>query len=123
MDKEDAKAVSAADQENAKRRDERAASPDGMTASERAMAESEPASKDKGRTRSMGEIVVEIEGDDGWDRLVAGFGTIADAKRRVREHFEETLDTANPKPARYRIIREVETIEATCRTETKITLT
>ncbi|TVQ61274.1 MAG: hypothetical protein EA378_09355 [Phycisphaerales bacterium] len=35
------KAIAAADQENAKQRDQRAASKDGMTASERAMAESE----------------------------------------------------------------------------------
>ncbi len=40
--KEHVKATAAADQENARLRDERAKSSDGMTASERAMAESEP---------------------------------------------------------------------------------
>ena len=43
--KQDLQAVAKADQENARLRDERDASPDGMTASERAMAESEPAAK------------------------------------------------------------------------------
>src|SRR5690606_36696476 len=40
--KDHLKATAAADQENARLRDERAKSADGMTASERAMAESEP---------------------------------------------------------------------------------
>jgi hypothetical protein len=50
MTRESAQAEAAADQENARLRDEREASPDGMTASERAMATSAPPSKQaKGR--------------------------------------------------------------------------
>lgn len=47
------RAIAAADQENAKKRDVRAASPDGVTASERAMAASEPDTRDRPRGKPM----------------------------------------------------------------------
>jgi len=47
------RAIAAADQENAKKRDARAASPDGMTSSERAMAASEPDMRDRPRGKPM----------------------------------------------------------------------
>ena len=51
-----AKATAAADQENARLRDERAASKDGMTASERAMAESKPKSKKRKSAKAKGKM-------------------------------------------------------------------
>jgi len=56
---EDMKAVAAADQENAQSRDERQAAPDGMTASERAMAKS--ASRNVAAKKTAKKTAAEVE--------------------------------------------------------------
>ncbi|MEO0511804.1 MAG: hypothetical protein AAF108_02790 [Planctomycetota bacterium] len=65
LDAGDQQAVAVADQENARARDERQSSPDGMTASERAMSESSPEAAAARRREQDGESdpVAEVAAD------------------------------------------------------------
>lgn len=63
-DPEHAKAIHKADQENARVRDERAKAEDGMTASERAMAESAPGAKKDAKATKDAKSAPERDTDD-----------------------------------------------------------
>ena len=80
MDAEQARAIHEADQANARKAEQRAASPDGMTASERAMAESaEDAARAKKSSKATKDAKAATKADTGERRGPAGQ---TDAKAR-----------------------------------------
>ncbi len=87
MDAEQAQAIHAADQANARKAEQRAASPDGQTASERAMAESaEDATRAKKSSQAKPKAKAATKADTGERRVrayrQAGCGAKADAKAK-----------------------------------------
>jgi len=83
-------AVAAADQENAKARDERGAAPDGMTASERAMAET-AGKKPRARKPDAEPKAKRVSALDAAAQVLAGAGQPMRAKEMIEAMAEQRL--------------------------------
>ncbi|MEX2670909.1 MAG: winged helix-turn-helix domain-containing protein [Phycisphaeraceae bacterium] len=102
--KENLKAKAAADQENARLRDERAASPDGMTASERAMTESADDAKQDAKPKRLSCL-------DAAAMVLAEADEPMNTKAMIKAIFEKKLwstDAPTPSATLYSaILREM----------------